>query len=190
MGSAAHKRLSFQTVGCRLNQYETEKMVAALYPYGFRRAESNEPVDLFIINTCTVTHRADATNRQLIQKAARDHPHARIVVAGCYVETDAHGVAGMEPVDVIISNRDKPRIAEILSEQLSELFDAKIESTVGTTPSVFERHNRAWLKISDGCNAARFVFYRLSAVRCVIVRRWISLLKCANFSRWAFRRSC
>ena len=164
MSSATLKKLSFQTVGCRLNQYETEKMAAALYPYGFRRAEPNEPVDLFIINTCTVTHRADATNRQLIQKAARDFPNARIVVAGCYVETDAHGVAGMEPVDVIISNRDKPRIAEILHEQLSELFDEVPADAPDAAPSVFERHNRAWLKISDGCNQ-RCTFCILPTVR-------------------------
>jgi threonylcarbamoyladenosine tRNA methylthiotransferase MtaB len=164
MSNTDRKKLSFQTVGCRLNQYETEKMAAALYPYGFRRAGPGEPADLYIINTCTVTHRADATNRQLIQKASRENPNARIVVAGCYVEADAHGVAGMEPVDVIISNKDKPRIVEILSEQLSELFDDAHAVVDAVSPGVFERHNRAWLKISDGCNQ-RCTFCILPTVR-------------------------
>ena len=170
MSNVAKKTIAFQTVGCRLNQYETEMMVATLYPYGFRRAEAHEPADLCIINTCTVTHRADATNRQLIQKAARDHPSARIVVAGCYVDADTDGVAGMEPVDVIIANQDKPRIAEILSQQLSDLFE-NVPSTVDSgAPGVFERHNRAWLKISDGCNQ-RCTFCILPTVRGPLVNR-------------------
>ena len=144
--------MSFQTVGCRLNQYETEKMVAALYPYGFRRVTQGEPADLYIINTCTVTHRADATNRYLIQKAARENPDARIVVAGCYVNADPRGVSSLEPVDVVIANEDKPRLAEILSSRLSDLFEGEPEEAEGDTPGAFERFNRAWLKISDGCN--------------------------------------
>lgn len=152
MSSATHKTVSFQTVGCRLNQYETEKMAAALSPYGFRRAVPGEPVDLCVINTCTVTHRADSTNRYLIQKAARDNPDARIVVAGCYVDAYANGITDLGPVDVVISNEEKPRIAAILSEQLSDLFDGTATVVPTASPGVFERHNRAWLKISDGCN--------------------------------------
>ncbi len=164
MSSVAQKKLSFQTVGCRLNQYETEKMVASLYPYGFRRTNHGEQADLYLINTCTVTHRADTTNRQLIQKAARENPNARIVVAGCYVDADAHEVIGMEAVDVIIPNHDKPRIVEILSERLSELFVGVPARVEVDSPGVFERQNRAWLKISDGCNQ-RCTFCVLPTVR-------------------------
>jgi threonylcarbamoyladenosine tRNA methylthiotransferase MtaB len=152
MKSATHKTVSFQTVGCRLNQYETEKMAAALYPYGFRRAVQGESVDLCVINTCTVTHRADSTNRYLIQKAARDNPDARIVVAGCYVDAVANGVTDLGPVDVVISNEEKPHIATILSERLSDLFEGTATVVPTAAPGAFERHNRAWLKISDGCN--------------------------------------
>ena len=152
MSNTQEKTIAFQTVGCRLNQYETEKMAAALYPRGFRRAARGEQADLFIINTCTVTHRADSTCRWLIHKAARENPHARIVVAGCYVDSDPNEIAGLGPVDVIISNREKPRIAEILSQRLSDLFEG-VPTAVGTiSPGTFERFNRAWLKISDGCN--------------------------------------
>ena len=127
-------------------------MAAALYPYGFQRAAQGEPVDLYIINTCTVTHRADSTNRYLIQKAARENPDARIVVAGCYVDSDADVVAGLGPVDVVVSNEEKPRIVEILSEQLSDLFEGDPGAVESVSPGAFERFNRAWLKISDGCN--------------------------------------
>lgn len=154
----------FKTVGCRLNQYETEKMAAALYQYGFQRAAHGEQADLFVINTCTVTHRADSTCRWLIHKAARENPNARIVVAGCYVDSDANGIADLEPVDAIISNQEKPRIAEILSQRLSDLFKG-VPTAAGTaSPGVFEQFNRAWLKISDGCNQ-RCSFCILPTVR-------------------------
>jgi len=164
MTETNQKTVSLQTVGCRLNQYETEKMAAALYPYGFRRAEQGEPADLYIINTCTVTHRADSSSRYLVQKAARENPNARIVVAGCYVDSDAEAVAGLEPVDVVISNAEKPRLAEILSEQLSDLFEGEPTIVQVASPGAFERFNRAWLKISDGCNQ-RCSFCILPSVR-------------------------
>lgn len=152
MTDQAPKTVSLQTVGCRLNQYETEKMAAAIYPYGFRRAKRGEPADLYIINTCTVTHRADSSSRYLVQKAARENPNARIVVAGCYVDSDAATVAGLDPVDVIVPNEQKPRIAEILSEHLNDLFEGEPTVLPVASPCAFERFNRAWLKISDGCN--------------------------------------
>ena len=127
-------------------------MAAALYPYGFRRAEPGEAADLYIINTCTVTHRADSSSRYLVHKAARENPDARIVVAGCYVDSAAETVASLERVDVIIFNEEKPRIGRILSERLPELFEGKPAIVPAASPGAFERFNRAWLKISDGCN--------------------------------------
>jgi threonylcarbamoyladenosine tRNA methylthiotransferase MtaB len=152
MTGSSHKTVSLQTVGCRLNQYETEKMAAALYPYGFRRAAQGEPADLYIINTCTVTHRADSTSRYLVQKAARENPNAHIVVAGCYVDSDVETVSGLPSVDVVISNEEKPRLAEILTQHLADLFDGEPTVVQAASPGAFERFNRAWLKISDGCN--------------------------------------
>ena len=159
-----HRKVALLTVGCRLNQYETEKMGAALYPYGFRRAERGEKADLYIINTCTVTHRADSSSRYLVQKAARENPDGRIVVAGCYVDSDAERIAGMEPVDVIIPNKDKARIAEILPERLPELFGDPLSDTLGANGDAFKQYNRAWLKVSDGCNQ-RCSFCILPTVR-------------------------
>jgi threonylcarbamoyladenosine tRNA methylthiotransferase MtaB len=152
MNKSEQKTVSLQTIGCRLNQYETEKMADALYPYGFRRAKPGEPADLYIINTCTVTHRADSSSRYLVKKAARENPEAKIVVAGCYVDSDAETVAGLEPVDIIVTNLEKPRLAEILRERLPDLFHQEPDSVTVDSPGLFERFNRSWLKISDGCN--------------------------------------
>ena len=152
MAETRMKKISVQTVGCRLNQYESEKMAAQLYPYGFDRAQHSEPADLYIINTCTVTHKADADCRNLIRKAARKNPSTRIVVTGCYVDNDPSKVAGMEGVDLIIGNAQKDDIARILPEKLPDLFTEEPDKNCSPLVSDFFDHNRAWLKISDGCN--------------------------------------
>ena len=152
MTTRAIKKVLFLTVGCRLNQYETEKMAKDLAPYGFCRVRRGEPADLYIINTCTVTHRADRDCRYLIRKAARENPNARIVVVGCYVETDPVGIAGLDDVDIVIRNNEKQMIARILSERLPELFDTQADNGRSTDlKNIYER-NRAWVKVSDGCN--------------------------------------
>lgn len=152
MDSDRRKRISLQTIGCRLNQYETEKMGAQLYPYGFRRAGKGEAADLYIINTCTVTHRADADNRALIRGIARKNPNAAIVVAGCYVDSDVQAVAEMDGVDVVLRNNEKSDIASILPRRLPELFDREPDKGCTSQVAEFSNHNRAWLKVSDGCN--------------------------------------
>ncbi|MCM2272157.1 MAG: tRNA (N(6)-L-threonylcarbamoyladenosine(37)-C(2))-methylthiotransferase MtaB [candidate division Zixibacteria bacterium] len=146
------KKIALQTLGCRLNQYETEKMAAELYPFGFRRAEPGEKADLYIINTCTVTHRADSDCRQMVKKAARENPNGKVVVAGCYVDNDPALIGGISGVHVLIKNKEKERIASILPSQLPDLFDREPDSSCSTNITDFHGHNRAWLKVSDGCN--------------------------------------
>lgn len=148
------KTLSVQTTGCRLNQYESERMAAELYQFGFRRAEKGEKADLYLINTCTVTHRADSSSRYLIRKAARENPDGRIVVAGCYVESDPERIAGMKGVDLLINNAEKNDITSILPRQLPDLFakEPEPDKNCSTTIADFHHHNRAWIKVSDGCN--------------------------------------
>jgi threonylcarbamoyladenosine tRNA methylthiotransferase MtaB len=164
------KKLSIQTTGCRLNQYESEKMAAALYPYGFERAERGEIADLYIINTCTVTHKADRSSRNLIRRAARANPSAAIVVAGCYIDSDPETVAGMGGVDVIIRNREKELITEILPRKLPDLFDSEPDKNCSPSVGSFVQNNRAWLGISDGCNQ-RCAYCILPSVRGILRHR-------------------
>ncbi|HWR83951.1 MAG TPA: tRNA (N(6)-L-threonylcarbamoyladenosine(37)-C(2))-methylthiotransferase MtaB [Candidatus Deferrimicrobium sp.] len=164
------RTVSLQTVGCRLNQYETERMAAQLYPFGFRRVRQHEPADLYIINTCTVTHRADADCRRLIHRATRQNPSGRVVVVGCYVEREAETIAGMEGVDVVITNRQKEQITRILPSRLPELFDRQPDASCATSLAEFHEHNRAWIKISDGCNQ-RCSYCIVTVVRGNLVNR-------------------
>lgn len=154
MNQSTPKKVSIQTVGCRLNQYESERIVAQLAPYGFERALPGQKADLYIINTCTVTHRADSNCRNLIRRAARSNPDGRIVVVGCYVDAEPETIANLEGVDVVIGNEHKEDISRILPAELPELFEAKIGDGCPGTISDFFEHNRAWIKISDGCNQA------------------------------------
>ncbi|MEW5794886.1 MAG: tRNA (N(6)-L-threonylcarbamoyladenosine(37)-C(2))-methylthiotransferase MtaB [Candidatus Zixiibacteriota bacterium] len=164
MSGATQKKVSFHTVGCRLNQYETEQMAAALYSYGFRRTTRHERADLCIINTCTVTRRADTANLRLVQKAARENPGAKIVLAGCYVDANAKCVGDIQHVDLTVVNREKSQLAEILSRELSDLFEVEPRCNIGEPLDLFARLNRALLKISDGCDQ-RCAFCILPRVR-------------------------
>ncbi|MFQ6008627.1 MAG: tRNA (N(6)-L-threonylcarbamoyladenosine(37)-C(2))-methylthiotransferase MtaB [Candidatus Zixiibacteriota bacterium] len=170
MKSNGEKKVSFQTVGCRLNQYETERIAAQLQPYGFKRVASGEAADLYIINTCTVTLRADSDCRYLIRRAHRENPAGRIVVVGCYVENEPDRVAALEGVDVVVGNREKDAIAQILPGKLPELFDREPYKNCSTTLTDFHEHNRAWIKISDGCNQ-RCSFCLVTIVRGNLVNR-------------------
>jgi threonylcarbamoyladenosine tRNA methylthiotransferase MtaB len=139
-------------------------MAARLRPLGFQRVRKGEKADLYIINTCTVTHRADQSSRNLIHRAARENPAGRIVVTGCYAHTNPEKILGMEGVDLIVRNAEKEFIPEILSKHLPDLFDSE-PATDGAEPIAdFSSHNRAWLKISDGCNQ-RCSYCILPAVR-------------------------
>ncbi|MEA1979510.1 MAG: tRNA (N(6)-L-threonylcarbamoyladenosine(37)-C(2))-methylthiotransferase MtaB [candidate division Zixibacteria bacterium] len=171
MNNEIKKKLNVHTIGCRLNQYETEKMVADLLPYGFERSENKkENADLYIINSCTVTHRADSTVRNWIRKVARQNPSGKIVVAGCYVDSEPELIAGMEGVDVIIHNRDKNNIAKILVSKIPELFSNKPDKCYSPILSSYHEHNRVWIKISDGCNQ-KCSFCKITEVRGPLVNR-------------------
>ena len=150
------KKLATHTLGCRLNQFETEKVASALAPFDFERAEFEDQADIYLINTCTVTHKADATCRQVISNVARRKGAAKLVVIGCYVDSDRQAVSRLPGVDLVLGNREKPQIAAILRKKWPEMFESQKYSlnTDVTTSGVmdFHGHSRAWLKISDGCN--------------------------------------
>ena len=152
MDKTAPKTVAIQTVGCRLNQYESERMLAQLAPHGFRRVLPDEKADLYIINTCTVTHRADSSCRNLIRRAVRLNPEGKIVVVGCYVQAEPELLAAMEGVDLVIDNDHKDDLGKILPVKLPELFDRGPLDACQSIVTDFFEHNRAWIKVSDGCN--------------------------------------
>jgi threonylcarbamoyladenosine tRNA methylthiotransferase MtaB len=146
------KKVALETIGCRLNQYETERMAARLAACGLERVPFEDAADLYIINTCTVTGRADASCRRAISKASKRHDQARIVVVGCYVTAEREVVANLNGVDLVIDNEEKEEISGILRKNFPELFENIAEPVPASLLSDFHRHNRAWVKVGDGCN--------------------------------------
>ncbi|MCP4568298.1 MAG: tRNA (N(6)-L-threonylcarbamoyladenosine(37)-C(2))-methylthiotransferase MtaB [FCB group bacterium] len=157
--------MALTTVGCRLNQYETEKLANELIRQGLDRVPYAEEADLYILNTCTVTGRADADCRNLISRAYRKNPAAIIAVVGCYVVADRERVAEMSGVDLVVGNDDKHKLPEILRDNFRELFKTPAEESARGVSSVdlpMARSNgtsfapappnRAMVKIGDGCN--------------------------------------
>ena len=123
------KTIKFYTLGCKVNQYETQSIREKFLRSGFRELGNGKPADTYLINTCTVTHNADSDSRHYIRKARKENPRARIIVTGCLVEKDAGSLAELEEVDFIIGKR---------------FFADEISSFCG--------HTRAFLKIQDGCD--------------------------------------
>ena len=129
------------TLGCKVNQYETQYVKEMLEANGYREAADGEPADLCLVNTCTVTHEADAKSRQAIRRLASANPGAAIVVMGCYATRDPAAVAALPGVVKVVT--DKERLAE-------ELRDFGV-SAVPAGITRFDGHQRAFVKVQDGC---------------------------------------
>ena len=97
--------VAFTTLGCRLNQVESQEMGALLEGRGFRVVPAGSHAQVHVVNTCTVTGRANFSDRQAIRRITRAHPDALLVVTGCYAQTDPDAVATLSGVDLVVGNR-------------------------------------------------------------------------------------
>ncbi len=134
-------KLKTLTLGCKVNQYETELVREGLSRIGYEEAAADQAADLCIVNTCTVTHEGDAKSRQAIRRLARENPHARIVVMGCYATRAPDELAKL------------PGVAEVLTDK-REIPDLLMRFGVIDLPtgiSQFGTRHRAFLKVQDGC---------------------------------------
>src|SRR5262245_9899558 len=129
------------TLGCKVNQYETQLVREAFERAGFREAAQGERADLCVVNTCTVTVEGDAKSRQTIRQLAARHPGTRIVVMGCYATRAPDEVAGLPGVVEVI--RDKRELPDLLGR-----FGV-VDMPEGI--SRFDCRKRAYVKIQDGC---------------------------------------
>lgn len=134
---------AFATVGCKVNQYETQVIREQFLSSGFDEAEINQKADYYIINTCTVTQHSDRDSRSLIRRFRSVNPDAKIIVTGCYVDRDKKAIEGLNCADFIIPNSKKFDISEIA------LGTEKDRAPIVTQ---FKGHDRAFIKIQDGCN--------------------------------------
>jgi len=150
--------VALATLGCRLNQVESQEIGALLEGRGFRVVEPGAPAQVYVINTCTVTGRADFSDRQLIRRIAREHPEAYLVVTGCYAQTDPEAAAAIAGVDLVVGNQEKYRLPELLGSLTKRARPAVAVGDIGAAREVpivpFARmagRSRAFVKIQDGC---------------------------------------
>ncbi len=107
-------KVALETIGCRLNQYETERLAECLIGLGLERVSYKQRADLYVLNTCTVTGRADADCRKLINRARRLNKDAIIAVTGCYTVSSPDEIDELGVADLVVDNDRKMRLAELL----------------------------------------------------------------------------
>ncbi|MGL4950604.1 MAG: tRNA (N(6)-L-threonylcarbamoyladenosine(37)-C(2))-methylthiotransferase MtaB, partial [Mycoplasma sp.] len=150
---------AISTLGCKVNTYESQVIANELKSHGLIEVDFNTVADIYIINTCSVTNKADVKSRNIIRRASKLNPNAIIVVAGCYAQTSADEIQSSLPVDIIIGNKYKNNIYGLIEEYVKSnkkikrvenlLIENKFEELNFTSSS---NRARAFVKIQDGCN--------------------------------------
>jgi len=139
---------AIKTLGCKLNQYESEQIREQLARLGYASVSFSSPADLYVINTCTVTSEADRDARKLARQARRRNPEAFIVLTGCYAEVAAEQLRQLPEIDLVCGMVDKHRLPELLPLPVSSPPPA------GPLPvEHFAAHTRCLVKVQEGCNS-------------------------------------
>lgn len=152
-------RVAFHTLGCKVNQYETEAMEELFEKNGYRVVGEGESSDVYVINTCTVTNLSDRKSRQIIRRAKKKNPDSVIAVVGCYSQVSPEEVSNIKGVDVIIGTTERNKIVELCEQAKNDKNQINIVRNIKTQKE-FETINidtikgrtRAYMKIQDGCN--------------------------------------
>jgi threonylcarbamoyladenosine tRNA methylthiotransferase MtaB len=140
-------KIALETLGCKLNQAETETLARQFTQAGHELVTRVENADIYVLNTCTVTHTADSKSRHLLRQAQRRNPTVHIVVTGCYADRAPLDLAKLEAVDLVTGNEGKITLLERL-EEAGYLRNADSGASTSTNPTL---RTRAFIKIQDGC---------------------------------------
>ena len=160
------KKVAFYTLGCKVNQYETEAMLEMFKKDGYEHVDSEDYADVYVIITCTVTHMSDRKSRQYIRRMKKKNPDSIIAVVGCYSQVSPEEILEIEEVNLVMGTNERRTIVEEI-KKLEAINGAKKASTVDDIMKVraFEEieisqsngRTRAFMKIQDGCD--RFCTY-------------------------------
>ncbi|MBN1481991.1 tRNA (N(6)-L-threonylcarbamoyladenosine(37)-C(2))-methylthiotransferase MtaB [candidate division KSB1 bacterium] len=151
-------RVSFYTIGCRLNQAETAIIEQSFRKSGYHVVDFSDFADVVVINTCTVTEKGDADTRRIVNKALRTNHGAKIALIGCQAQTQQAALFALPNVHWIIGNEKKMNLADIIRDTIDaepQLITPVVQREDFTIPGagIDLRHTRANLKIQDGCNS-------------------------------------
>ncbi len=155
-----NKKVSFTTLGCKVNQYDSDAMRTLFIQKGYQTAENDENADVYVINTCSVTSIGDRKSRQMVRRIRRNHPDSIIVVAGCYAQLAPETFEKMGDVDVIVGLQNRSHIVEYVEKAAQEkttlnvvtdIMSAKEFENLSVSPEG-EVKTRAFIKVQEGCD--------------------------------------
>ena len=152
------KKVAFYTLGCKVNQYETEAMLELFEKEGYEKAETEDYADVYVINTCTVTHMSDRKSRQYIRRMKKKNPDAIIAVVGCYSQVSPEEILSIDEVNLVMGTNDRKKIVEEVkkidaSRKVSTVDDImKVKAFEEIEINKTNGKTRAFLKIQDGCD--------------------------------------
>lgn len=158
------KTAAFYTLGCKVNQYETESIKKIFLDKGIEIVNFEEAADVYIVNTCTVTSIADRKTRNILRRAKKQNKYAILAATGCYAQTDAEELKNIEEIDIISGNIEKSELYNIIEKFIAEkekqnknkfqyvknIYSEEIYHELDF--SVYREMTRAYIKIQDGCN--------------------------------------
>lgn len=154
-----NRKVAFLTLGCKVNQYETDAMKEQFERIGAEIVDFHEKAEVYIINTCSVTNVADKKSRQMLHRAKKKNPDSVIVAAGCYVQASKEALEQDELVDLVVGNNKKKDMTTIVAEYLQDHVKTSNVIDIGHTKEFeemrmthIEGHTRAYIKVQDGCN--------------------------------------
>ncbi|NLJ87811.1 MAG: tRNA (N(6)-L-threonylcarbamoyladenosine(37)-C(2))-methylthiotransferase MtaB [Epulopiscium sp.] len=150
---------AFYTLGCKVNQYETEALIELFKNKGYEIVTFGEYADVYVINTCTVTNLGDRKSRQMIRKAKKINPSSIVAVVGCYVQVAPEKVESIDEVNIIIGTDERHRIVDLIEQYKKEQNNIslvkdimKVKEFEELSITELEGRTRAYLKIQEGCN--------------------------------------
>lgn len=148
------KTVSFVTLGCRLNIFESDGLATIMQKEGFEVQPSPSRSNIIVVNTCTVTNKADSKNRNIIRKLVRENPNSDVWVTGCYAQTDKDVILGIPGVAGVVGNDEKSKLPYKILKKLEGNYNFPSEhyNRFSYSDVLPNQHTRAYLKIQDGCN--------------------------------------
>ncbi|GAE88169.1 tRNA (N(6)-L-threonylcarbamoyladenosine(37)-C(2))-methylthiotransferase MtaB [Acetivibrio straminisolvens] len=153
------KRAAFYTLGCKVNQYETEAISEMFEKAGYEIVDFEQEADVYVINTCTVTNLSDRKSRQMIRRAKKTNPDSVVIVVGCYAQTAPEEVSEIEGVNMVVGTKDRSKILEYLEEleasggrknYVGDIMKTREFEELGV--DVYKERTRAFIKIQEGCS--------------------------------------
>lgn len=155
-----NKKVAFYTLGCKVNQYETESLKNKLIKLGYEEVPFEEAADFYVVNSCTVTSVADRKTRNILRRTKKSNKNSKVIVTGCYAQTNAEDLLKIEEVDYVVGNSNKTEVIDLIESMgeksvsshvvLKDIF--KEDEYQELEFSTFREMSRAYIKIQDGCN--------------------------------------